>query len=410
MFSIYINMIKEVINLKIKKSLWKPEKTLFQQRLDIFYPTLVKLKASKGREQKNGKDKPYFSINPWELDKAKIDACDATKRLSGKMQVCAAIYQPFPLTPLNPHISNRASHTRDVESTSTIISCTLNLNVSATGAISKVHDLGTPPFAHNGQRALGLTGGHGLNGANIACKIENNGSGLNLTYEVIEGAIEHSQNSLHIATARIPNETKVVILADEIAYTAGDRDDLNCLIKNYQNGGNGGKNNGITGITELLNNGLDKNLPEELNELGKDKKQVIFSCINALVRESLEKNCVSFSESATAKKLREFRELMYKEVYNKLDQTEERVKHREYLKTIVEYIEANGLSESLDSRFVTSFLTDQEALWFGLLISDHNPNEEERQQIETLSFREIIRSLPKNIEINHLKNPLWKKF
>ncbi|MBU4338663.1 HD domain-containing protein [Patescibacteria group bacterium] len=394
--------------MKTKISSRKPEKSLFQQRLDIFYPTLVKLKATKDREHKKDKDKPYFSINPWELDKAKIDACDATKRLSGKMQVCAAIYQPYPLTPLNPHISNRASHTRDVESAATIASCILNLNVPATGAIVKVHDIGTPPFAHNGQRALKLTGGHGLNGANIAQKVERGGHGLNLTYEVVEGAIEHSQNNLNIATARIPNETKVVIIADEIAYTAADRDDLKNLIMNYKNGANGGKNNGVTGITELLDNGLDKNLPEELDELGKNKRQVILSCINALVRESLEKNCVSFSESATAQKLRAFRELMYKEVYHKLDQTEERIKHREYLEIIVEYIDANGLSGSIDSRFATSFFTDQEALWLAELISDHNPNEEDRQQIETLSFREIIRSLPKNIEINHLKSPLWK--
>lgn len=393
--------------MKLKNNLWKPEKTLFQQRLDIFYPTLVKLKATKGRERKKDEDSPHFSINPWELDKAKIDACDATKRLSGKMQVCAVIHPPFPQTPLNPHLSNRGGHTGDVVSAAGIISCTLNLNVPATGAIGKVHDLGTPPFGHNGQKALKLTGGHGLNGANIAQKVERGGHGLNLTYEVVEGAIEHSQNSLHIATARIPNETKVVIIADEIAYTAGDRDDLRNLIMNYRNGANGKKNKEITGITELLDNGLDKNLPEELNELGKNKQEVILSCVNALVKESLEKNCVSFSESATAQKLRAFRELMYKEVYHKLDQTEERIKHREYLEIIVEYIDANGLSGNIDSRFATSFLTDPEALWFATLISDHNPSEEERQQIETLSFREIIRSLPKDIEINHLKSPLW---
>jgi dGTPase len=392
--------------LTLKISTLKVNQDLLQQRLDIFYPSLVKLKATKGRKRKKDEDSPYFSINPWELDKAKIDACDATKRLSGKMQVCAAIHQPYPLIPLNPHISNRASHTRDVESAATIASCTLNLNIPAAAAISKGHDLGTCPFGHNGEKALGLK--HAWLGWFIGRKVERGGNGLNLTYEVLEGILEHSQNSLNIAAARIPNETKVVIVADEIAYTAADRDDLKNLIMNYKNGANGGKNNEVTGITELLDNGLDKNLPGELNELGKNKRQVILSCTNALVRESLEKNCVSFSESDVAKKLRAFRELMYKEVYHKLDQTKERIKHREYLETIVEYIETNGLSGSLDSRFVTSFLTDQEALWFAKLIIDHNPNEEERRQIETLSFRQIIRSLPKNIKINHLKSPLWK--
>ncbi len=392
--------------MKIKNSLLKPEKTSLQQRLDIFYPTLVKMIATKGRERKIDEDKPYFSIGPWAVDKAKLNACDAIKRLSGKMQVCAAIHQPFPQTPLDPHVSNRATHTNDLESAAGIISCTLNLNAPATEAISKAHDLGTPPFAHNGQRALKIK--HGLNGAVIAQKVERGGAGLNLTWEVVNGIIEHSQNSLNIATSRIPNETKVVILADEIVYTAADKEDIERLIMNYKNGAIGRTKKGVIGIVELLDSGLDQNLPEELNELGKNKRQVILSCVNALVKESLEKNRVSFSESAVAKKLRSFRELMYKEVYHKLDQTEERVRHREYLELIVEYVAANGLSGNLDPCFVTSFLTDHEALWLAELIEDHKPNEKERQQIETLSFRQIIRSLPKNIEINHLKSPLWK--
>lgn len=395
------------MKLKTKKiDMLKENPDLYQQRLDIFYPTLVRMKATKGRERRIDEDSPYFSINPWGLDKSKLNLCEATKRLFGKMQVCTAVHPPFPQAPLNPHISSRGGHSLEVEATAAIISGTLNLNVPATEATAKVHDLGMPPLGHNGQEALKIF--HGLNGAVIAQKVERGGDGLNLTYEVVEGAIEHSQNSLHIAAARIPNETKVVILADEIAYTASDKDDLKNLITNYKNGANGGTKKGITGITELLDNGLDKTLPDELNELGKNKRQVILSCVNALVRESLEKNCVSFSESATAKKLRTFRELMYKEVYTKLDQTEERVKHRQYLEIIVEYIADKGLCGSLDPHFVASFPTDQEALWCGELLSDHNPNEEERQQIETLSFREIIRSLPKDIEINHLKSPLWK--
>ncbi len=392
--------------MKTKKiDMLKENPDLYQQRLDIFYPTLVRMKAAKGRERRSDEDSPYFSINPWKVDKSKLNISDAIKRLFGKMQVCAAVHPPFPQAPLNPHISNRGGHTLEVEATAGIISNTLNLNDHATEAIAKAHDFGMPPLGHNGQEALKIK--HGLNGAIIAQKVERGGNGLNLTYEVVEGMIEHSRNSLHIATARIPNETKVVILADEIAYTASDRDDLKNLITNYKNGANGGTKKGITGITELLDNGLDKTLPDELNELGKNKRQVILSCVNALVRESLEKNCVSFSESATAKSLRAFRELMYKEVYTKLDKTEERIKHREYLEIIVEYIADKGLCGSLDSHFVASIPTDQEALWLGELLEDHNPDKKERQQIETLSFREVVRSLPKDIKIDHTKNPLW---
>lgn len=391
--------------MKTKNSTFKVDQDFYQQRLDIFYPTLVRMKTTRGRERRTDEDNPYFSMNPWALDKSKINACDAIKRLYGKMQVCAAVHPPFPQAPMNPHISTRGTHSRDVESAASIVSSTINLNVPATEATAIVHDLGTPPLGHNGQRALEIN--HGLNGAVIAQKVERGGVGLNLTYEVVEGMIEHSRDSLHLVTARIPNETKVVIIVDEIAYTAADRDDLENLIMNYKNGANGRKDKTITGITELLDDGLDQSLPEELNELGKNKRQVILSCVNALIRESLEKNCISFSESAVAKKLRAFRALMYKEVYTKLDQTEERVKHREYLERIVEYIAAKGLCGSLDPRFVASFPTDQEALWLGELLEDHNPNEEDRQQIETLSFRQIIRSLPKNIEINHLKSPLW---
>jgi len=392
--------------LKKETVLLKSQKIPVQKRLDILFPTLVRTRATKGRERKTDEDKPYYAIDPYRLDKKKINDSEVMARLIGKTQVCAAIQPSFPLAPLSPHIRNRMRHTNEVVSTSAMISCILNLNNELTEGVATGHDIGTCPFGHNGQKALGIK--HGLNGAVIAQRVERGGEGLNLTWEVVEGIIEHSRDSSNLASVRLPNETKVVILGDEITYTAADAEDLKNLIKNYKNGSNGGKNKEITGITELLNNGLDKSLPEELNELGKNKRQIILSCINALVEESMRKNCVSFSESAVAQKLREVRARMYKEVYNELDKTEERVKQREDLRVIVEYVSANGLSGSLDPRFAVSFMTDEEARFFARMISDHNPNQEERQQIETLSFREIVCSLPKDIEINHLKSPLWK--
>ena len=86
------------------------------------------------------------------------------------------------------------------------------------------HDLGHTPFGHAGEEVLNdlLPGGfkHNVQSLRVVEKLEYDGKGLNLTWEVRDGIVNHTSSG-HLATV----EGKVVSLADRIAYINHDIDD-----------------------------------------------------------------------------------------------------------------------------------------------------------------------------------------
>ena len=91
-------------------------------------------------------------------------------------------------------------------------------------AIALGHDLGHTPFGHAGERALNevCPGGfrHNEQSIRIVEKLENYGQGMNLTWEVRDGILNH-EIDLKPATL----EGRVVRLSDKIAYMHHDMDD-----------------------------------------------------------------------------------------------------------------------------------------------------------------------------------------
>ena len=93
-----------------------------------------------------------------------------------------------------------------------------------TEAIALGHDLGHTPFGHAGERALNRACSDGFVHSEQSVRVveilENNGRGLNLTEEVIDGIRNH-RTSGNPSTL----EGKVVRLSDKIAYIHHDMDD-----------------------------------------------------------------------------------------------------------------------------------------------------------------------------------------
>lgn len=86
------------------------------------------------------------------------------------------------------------------------------------------HDLGHTPFGHAGERALkeltdiGFT--HYEQSVRVCERLEKNGKGLNLTYEVLDGILHHTTGEqAHTLEGRI------VRMADRVAYINHDIDD-----------------------------------------------------------------------------------------------------------------------------------------------------------------------------------------
>lgn len=162
-----------------------------------------------------------------------IHQCKSFRRLSHKTQV-------FATSLLQDHIRTRMTHTLEVSQIARTIARALRLNEDLIEAIALGHDLGHPPFAHAGEEALDWVvretvpelGGfrHYEHSVRLVEELENNGRGVNLTYETLDGIRYHTKgerDTPHRLDGPHPMtlEGKIVRWADRIAYVNHDIDD-----------------------------------------------------------------------------------------------------------------------------------------------------------------------------------------
>ncbi|MCH5163176.1 MAG: deoxyguanosinetriphosphate triphosphohydrolase [Clostridiales bacterium] len=150
----------------------------------------------------------------FQRDRDRIIHSKAFRRLKHKTQVF--------LSPEGDHYRTRLTHTLEVSQIARTVSRCLRLNEDLTEAIALGHDLGHTPYGHAGERALGKFThfAHNEQSLRMVDVIENNGAGMNLTFEVRDGILHHTGGGT-AATL----EGRVVALADRIAYINHDIDD-----------------------------------------------------------------------------------------------------------------------------------------------------------------------------------------
>ncbi len=168
---------------------------------------------SAGRER----PEPQCDIRPvYQRDRDRILHSRAFRRLKNKTQVF--------LTPKGDHYRTRMSHTLEVSQNARTIAKALRLNEDLVEAIALGHDLGHAPFGHVGEHILNklCEGGfrHNEQSVRIVEKLEKHGKGLNLTWEVRDGILNHQMNSMPATL-----EGRIVRLSDKIAYINHDVDD-----------------------------------------------------------------------------------------------------------------------------------------------------------------------------------------
>ena len=166
-----------------------------------------------------GRDVPEVEcdIRPvFQRDRDRILHSKSFRRLKDKTQVF--------LTPEGDHYRTRLTHTLEVSQNARTIAKALRLNEDLTEAIALGHDLGHTPFGHAGERALNsccIEGfKHNEQGVRVVEVLEKDGKGLNLTWEVRDGILNHQTHSMPATL-----EGKTVRLADKIAYIHHDMDD-----------------------------------------------------------------------------------------------------------------------------------------------------------------------------------------
>ena len=168
---------------------------------------------SRGRE----KDEPECDIRPvYQRDRDRILHCKSFRRLKHKTQVF--------LTPKGDHYRTRLTHTLEVAQTARTIARALRLNEDLTEAIALGHDLGHTPFGHAGERALNQVYSEGFahneQSVRIVERLEKGGKGLNLTWEVRDGILNHQMSGKPSTL-----EGMIVRYSDKIAYINHDVDD-----------------------------------------------------------------------------------------------------------------------------------------------------------------------------------------
>ena len=178
-----------------------------------FSPYARLTSESKGRERPE-ESSPVRTA--YQRDRDRIIHSKSFRRLMHKTQVF--------LSPVDEHYRTRMTHTLEVTQIARIIARALRLNEDLTEAIALGHDLGHTPFGHAGEEALRTcfdpTFHHARQSLRVVDRIENDGEGLNLTYEVRDGILNHSGKSVAETL-----EGRIVKFADRIAYINSDIDD-----------------------------------------------------------------------------------------------------------------------------------------------------------------------------------------
>lgn len=187
--------------------------TFEQEELTRLSPRACKAVQSRGRAKVIA---PCPLRTDFQRDRDRILHCKAFRRLKFKTQVF--------LSPEGDHYRTRLTHTLEVAQVARTIARSLRLNEDLTEAIALGHDLGHTPFGHIGERTLNelMQGGfrHNEQSLRVVDVLEQEGEGLNLTWEVRDGILCHSGKQ---APATLEGEC--VCRADRIAYLNHDLDD-----------------------------------------------------------------------------------------------------------------------------------------------------------------------------------------
>ncbi|MDY6893641.1 MAG: deoxyguanosinetriphosphate triphosphohydrolase [Chloroflexota bacterium] len=193
-----------------------------EEREESLSPYATKSRWTRGRVTD---ETPSAMRTEFQRDRDRITYSKAFRRLKHKTQVFIA--------PLGDHYVTRLTHTLEVSQIARSIARALNLNEDLAEAISLGHDLGHTPFGHVGEEVLNALCSrefsHNTQSLRIVESLENDGKGLNLTWEVREGILKHSksrQDILHYS-GDVPStlEAQICRLADSVAYINHDISD-----------------------------------------------------------------------------------------------------------------------------------------------------------------------------------------
>ncbi|MFC1900249.1 deoxyguanosinetriphosphate triphosphohydrolase [Chloroflexota bacterium] len=193
-----------------------------EEKEESLSPLAVKSRQSQGRQEQ---EEPDAIRTAFQRDRDRIIYSKAYRRLKHKTQAFIA--------PQGDHYVTRLTHTLQVSQIARTLARALNLNEDLTEAIAMGHDLGHTPFGHIGEDVLNeiYPGGfrHNEQSLRVVDLLENDGKGLNLTWEVRDGILNHSKSGVNIMGkdwGKVNTlEGEIVKISDTLAWINHDIDD-----------------------------------------------------------------------------------------------------------------------------------------------------------------------------------------
>jgi len=193
-----------------------------EKKEEALSPYAVKSRLSRGRLRR---EEPCPIRTSFQRDRDRIIHSKAFRRLKHKTQVFIA--------PTGDHYVTRLTHTLEVSQIARTIARALNLNEDLAEAIALGHDLGHTPFGHIGEQILNelYHGGfrHNEQSLRVVDLLEKEGQGLNLTWEVRDGILNHSKGEAEVLGEGWGDpatlEGGICKIADVVAYVNHDVED-----------------------------------------------------------------------------------------------------------------------------------------------------------------------------------------
>ena len=196
--------------------------TIVRERLEEREELLSPYASRSSKSRRVIPEDPCELRTEFQRDRDRIVHCKAFRRIKHKTQVFIA--------PQGDHFVTRLTHTLEVAQISRTIARALNLNEDLTEAMALGHDMGHTPFGHIGEDELNKLHPSGFRhnhqSLRIVDRLEKEGKGLNLTWEVRQGILHHSKPRGDFLSPGLAEgmslEAQVIRISDAVAYLNHD--------------------------------------------------------------------------------------------------------------------------------------------------------------------------------------------
>lgn len=268
----------------------------------------------------------------------------------------------------NDHISKRIIHVQLVSKIARTIGRALSLNEDLIEAQALGHDIGHVPFGHLGERILDdismrYTNSHFMHNVQSVRNLmvlENNGKGMNLTVQTLDGILCHNGEFIQENYTPKPKTKEEFISDYEKCYTDPKHAKSlvpmtleGCVVRISDIIGYLGRD-----IEDAVRLGVfDINeIPESIQKiLGNNNRDIISTITTDIINNSLGKNYISMSKDIyiAVKDLKKFN---YAHIYNKAN-TDGEIKYIYHMfNKLFEYLLSSLENEERDCRIYTIYL------------------------------------------------------